>query len=66
MESEQADEYVRSAALDGLLALVACGRRSLDEMMAYFGRLFRTLEGTPSMAWDGLAAACPSFVDFGS
>ena len=58
VENEQANEYVRSAALDGLLTLVVCGRRSRDEVMAYFRSLFHTLERTPSMAWDGLAAAC--------
>ena len=58
VENEQANEYVRSAALDGLLTLVVCGRRSRGEVMAYFRGLFRTLERTPSMAWDSLAAAC--------
>ncbi len=58
MENEQANEYVRAAALDGLLTLVVCGRRSRDEMMNYFRGWFRTLERRPSMAWDSLAAAC--------
>jgi len=58
VENEHANEYVRSAAMDGLLTLVVCGRRSRDEVMTYFRGLFRTLERTPSMAWDGLAAAC--------
>lgn len=58
MENEQANEYVRGAALDGLLTLVVCGRRSRDEVMNYFRGLFRTLDRTPSMAWDSLAAAC--------
>lgn len=58
VEDEQANEYVRSAALDGLLTLVVCGRRSRDEVMAYFRGLFHTLERTASMVWDGLAAAC--------
>lgn len=58
VENELANEYVRSAALDGLLTLVVCGRRSRDEVMTYFRGLFRTLERTPSMAWDSLAAAC--------
>ena len=58
VENKHANEYVRSAALDGLLTLVVCGRRSRDEVMAYFRGLFHTLERTPSMAWDGLAAAC--------
>lgn len=58
VENEHANEYVRSAALDGLLTLVVCGRRSRDEVMNYFRGLFRTLKRTPSMTWDGLAAAC--------
>ena len=58
VENEQANEYVRSAALDGMLTLVVCGSRSRDEVMTYFRGLFRTLERKPSMAWDGLAAAC--------
>jgi hypothetical protein len=58
VENEQANEYVRGAALDGLLTLVVCGRRNRDEVMTYFRGLFRTLERTPSMAWDSLAAAC--------
>lgn len=58
MENEQANEYVRGAALDGLLTLVVCGRQSRDEVMTYFRGLFRTLERTPSMVWNSLAAAC--------
>jgi Protein of unknown function (DUF1186)/SEC-C motif len=58
VENEQANEFVRSAALDGLAALVACGRRSRGEVMAYFHSLFRKLERTPSVAWDELAAVC--------
>jgi len=58
IENEHADEFVRSAGLDGLLTLVACGKQSRDEVMAYMGRLFHTLERTPSYVWDGLAIAC--------
>lgn len=58
IENESANEYVRSAALDGLLVLVATGRRTRHEVMAYFSSLFRTLERRPSLAWDGLVAAC--------
>lgn len=58
VENEHANEYVRAAALDGLLTLVACGKRSREEVMAYFGRLFHTLERKPSYVWDGLASAC--------
>jgi len=58
LENEHANEYVRAAALDGVMTLVACGRRSRDEAMAYFCGLFHTLGRTPSMVWDSLAAAC--------
>ena len=58
VENEQANEYVRCAAMDGWWTLVACGRRSRDEVMAYCSRLFRRLERTPSVVWDGLASAC--------
>jgi uncharacterized protein YchJ len=58
VENEQANEYVRSAALKGLVTLVACGKRSRDEVMAYFRGLFRTLDRTPSNAWNSLASRC--------
>jgi Protein of unknown function (DUF1186)/SEC-C motif len=58
VENEQANEFVRSAALDGLATLVACGRRSRDEVMAYLRGLFGKLERTPTVAWDELAAVC--------
>jgi hypothetical protein len=58
VENEQANEYVRAAAMDGLVTLVVCGKRSRDEVMAYFGGLFRKLERRPSMAWHGLVNAC--------
>lgn len=58
VENERANEYVRSAALKGLVTLVACGKRSRDEVMAYFKGLFRTLERTYSLIWDSLASRC--------
>jgi hypothetical protein len=58
VENEQANEYVRSAALKGLVTLVACGKRSRDEVVAYFRGLFRTLDRTPSVAWSSLACRC--------
>ena len=58
VENEQANEYVRSAALKGLVVLVACGRRSRDEVMAYFQGLFRTLDRTPGLVWGSLASCC--------
>jgi hypothetical protein len=36
VENPQVNEYVRTAALRGLVTLVACGERSRDEIMAYF------------------------------
>ena len=56
VENEQANEYVRSAALRGLVALVACGRRSRGEVMAYFRGLFRMLNKTPGLVWGSLAS----------
>jgi hypothetical protein len=58
VENEQANEYVRSAAMDGLVTLVACGKRKRDEVMDYFASLFHKLERTPSVAWNGLVSAC--------
>jgi hypothetical protein len=58
VENERANEYVRSAAMDGLVTLVACGQRSRDEVMAYFRSLFHKLARRPSQAWNGLVSAC--------
>jgi hypothetical protein len=58
VENEKANEYVRGAAMDGLVTLVAFGKLSRNEVMAYFRRLFQTLKRKPSAAWDALANAC--------
>ena len=58
VENEKANEWVRSAALDGLVTLVVCGKQSREKMMAYFCRLFEILERNPSEVWDGLANVC--------
>jgi hypothetical protein len=58
IENEQVNEYVRSAALKGVVTLVACGQQSRDEIMAYFAGLFRTLERTYSAIWGSLACCC--------
>ena len=58
IENEQANEYVRSAALRSLVILVGCGQRSRDEVMAYFAGLFRRLERTPSAVWNSLVSRC--------
>ena len=58
IENEQADEFVRAAAIRALLILENTGQISRDEVVEYFRRLFRgKLERTPSFAWDGLVAA---------
>jgi hypothetical protein len=58
VENEKANEYVRGAAMDGSVTLMAFGKLSRDEVMAYFQHLFKILERKPSAAWDGLANAC--------
>lgn len=47
VENEEANEYVRSAAMTGLLTLCACGTLSRDELMTYFRSLFHKLKRTP-------------------
>jgi Protein of unknown function (DUF1186)/SEC-C motif len=58
IENEQANEYVRSAAMSAAVSLVRTGQRTRDEIMAYVLRLFRKLERKPGVQWDGLATAC--------
>jgi hypothetical protein len=58
VENEQANEYVRSAALKGLVTLVACGKQTRAAVMAYFCGLFHTLARTPSNVWNSLASQC--------
>ena len=58
IENEQANEYVRSLAMDGMVSLVNTGQRTRDEVMAYFLELFHKLERKPGVQWDGLANAC--------
>jgi hypothetical protein len=58
VEYEQANDWVRGAALDGLVTLVASGLQPRGEIMAYFARLFHSLDRKPSAVWDGLASAC--------
>ena len=41
IENEEADEWVRGAALGSLVTLVAVGQKSRDEIVSYFARLFR-------------------------
>jgi hypothetical protein len=58
VENERANGYVRSAAMDGLVTLVVCGKRIREELMAYFSSLFHKLDRRPSQAWNGLVSAC--------
>jgi len=58
IENEQGNEWVRSAAMDSMVALVATGQRTREEAMAYFLQLFHKLERKPGAQWDGLAHVC--------
>ncbi len=58
IENEQANEWVRSVALDGMVSLVTSGQRTRTEILAHFLQLFHKLERTPGAQWDGLAHAC--------
>jgi hypothetical protein len=54
-KNEQADEYVRSAALRGFLAHVAQGLQSREEAVEIYRRLFRSeLERKPGHVWSAL------------
>src|SRR5207244_12237831 len=44
IENEEANEYVRSVAMDGMVSLVTNGQRTRDEVMTYFLQLFHKLE----------------------
>jgi Protein of unknown function (DUF1186)/SEC-C motif len=58
IESEDADQWARAAALDGLVALVAAGQKSRDEIVTYFAHLFRDkLVRQWSYVWDALVSA---------
>jgi hypothetical protein len=62
VENEEANEYVRNAALRGLVTLVAHGERSREETMAYFQSLFRgKLSRDHSLIWSGLVA-CSTYL----
>ena len=57
IENEGADEWVRGAALSGLVTLVAAGQKSRDEIVSYFARLFRgRLVRHWSHVWDTLVS----------
>jgi len=55
IENEDADEWARGAALNGLVTLVAAGHKSRDEIVSYLARLFRgKLKRQWSHVWDTL------------
>ncbi|MGI8785002.1 MAG: DUF1186 domain-containing protein [Acidobacteriota bacterium] len=57
VENKNADQWVRGAALDGLVTLVAEGQHSREAMVRYFAQLFRSrLERQPSHVWNSLVA----------
>ncbi len=58
VENEQANEFVRSAALDALLVLEHTGQMSREAVVEYFRSLFQgKLPRKHSYAWDGLVSA---------
>ena len=58
VESEQVNEYVRSAALDSFLVLENTGQMPREEVVEYFRSLFHgRLQRTPSYAWSSLVCA---------
>ncbi len=58
IENEEADEYVRDAAINALLVLEHTGQMPRAEAVEYFRSLFRgRLKRTHSFAWDGLVCA---------
>jgi hypothetical protein len=58
IENEQANEWVRAVAIDGVFSLVRTGQRTRDEVMSYCLQLFGKLERKPGAQWDGLANVC--------
>jgi hypothetical protein len=58
IEKPSANQYVRTAALEALIAQVALGRSSREEMLEYMGSLFRTgVAPADSFFWTGLVSA---------
>jgi hypothetical protein len=54
-ENRQANEWVRSAALRGLVVSAACGVKSRDDILTYFQSLFQEkLEREESVVWSSL------------
>lgn len=58
-ENEAADEYVRNAALESLVYLVAAGQMAREDVLAYYKSLFESgLPKQPSHFWNGLVSCC--------
>ena len=58
VESEQVNDYVRSAALDAFLVLENTGQMPRETVVEYFRSLFHgRLQRTPSYAWSSLVCA---------
>jgi hypothetical protein len=54
-----ADEYVRGAALNACLVLLAAGDRTREEVIACYRRLFHGgVERDPTFPWDSLVVCC--------
>jgi hypothetical protein len=58
IENEQANPYVRAAAISGLVTLVVEGLRTREETVEYFRSLFQRLERRPGDTWAWLSGAC--------
>jgi len=57
VENAHANEYVRVAALRGLVTLVACGEQSRDDIVAYYHQLFQgRLAREVPFVWSGLVS----------
>lgn len=59
IENPKLNEYVRAAALEALVTLVAVGEKPRDEILDYFYTLFTTkLEKEYSFVWSALVVCC--------
>jgi len=59
VELPTANVYVRNAALEALLCLVACGAQPRASVVAYYRGLFQGgFPRTPSYLWDSLVCCC--------
>ena len=58
IENDEANEYVRDAAIKAMVVLEHTGQMPRAEVVEYFRSLFHgRLQRTPSFAWDGLVGA---------